>query len=333
MQALVSVIVPIYNVAPYILRCLESIAAQSYQPIECLLIDDCGTDDSISLTEQFISEYKGDIRFSILHHEQNKGLSCARNTGMKAANGDYIYFLDSDDAITSDCIETLMKLMQKYPDADYVQGEIISGGQELMKGHTDADVPEYCNNKKLLEKIILSKTHRTAWNRLFKHTFLLEHSLFFPVGILMEDHYWNYFVAKQVHAVAFAHKSIYYYYNNVGSLINSPSKESLIKRYSSYIVVVNDLIADMLQRSDLQQCHRTYVAEALTYCMKNLSQLNYISHWMIFWKFTWCLSWKLRNKFSWYRLFYLLCMMPPLCFMISINGWRWRLREFIAWKL
>ena len=102
MQPLVSIIVPIFNVAPYIMRCLQSIDSQTYRPIECILIDDCCTDNSIQLTEQFINQYNGAILFTIIRHQQKGGPSAARNTGLKKAIGEYIYFMDSDDAITPD---------------------------------------------------------------------------------------------------------------------------------------------------------------------------------------------------------------------------------------
>ena len=90
MEQIVSIIIPVYNVASYIKRCLQSVGAQSHKNLECILIDDCGTDGSIHFAEQFIKEYSGEIRFNILRHKHNCGLSAARNTGMKAANGDYI---------------------------------------------------------------------------------------------------------------------------------------------------------------------------------------------------------------------------------------------------
>lgn len=329
----VSIIIPIYNVAAYIIRCLQSVAAQTYYDIECILIDDCGTDNSIQLTKQYINQYSGAIHFSIVQHLQNMGLSAARNTGLKKATGEYIYFMDSDDAITPDCIEILTNLAEKYPNADYIQGDIVTGNEQLMTGNTDPDVPEFCDEKQLLEAIILCKTHRTAWNRLIKRSFLFDNSLFFPIGLLMEDHYWTYFVAKSAQAVVFTHKGTYLYYNNKNSLVNSPSKESIIKRYSSYISVSDAIISNMLQRNDIQQCHRTYVGEAFAFCMVNLAHLHSLYHWFIFWRFTWSTAWKVRTKFTWKRMLFFFYMMPPLCFMIQIKGWRWRLRQYIARKI
>ena len=330
---IVSIVVPVYNVAPYITRCLQSIASQTYHNIECILIDDCGSDESIPLAERFINDYKGHCIFSIVHHERNQGLSGARNTGMRTAIGDYVYFLDSDDAITPDCIESLVNLAIRYPNADYIQGDTVKGTDDLMGGLIEPDIPEYCDDKNLLETIILCKTHRTAWNRLIKRSFLLSNSLFFPFGLIMEDHYWTYFVAKKVNAIAICRKETYYYYKNNESIVHSPSKTSLVKRYSSYIAVSEAIINDMLQRNDTQPCHSKYVGEAIVFCMRNLAQLHSLQHWWAFWMFTCRTAYQLRTKITWRRFCLFICMMPPICFMTDIEAWRWRIRHYIIAKI
>ena len=108
----VSVIVPVYNVEQYIKRCLKSILDQSWQDFEILCVDDCGQDQSISIIEQMQKEYPQKIK--ILYGEQNMGLGAARDRGMKAASGEYIAFIDSDDYVTDDYIMTLYSLIEKY---------------------------------------------------------------------------------------------------------------------------------------------------------------------------------------------------------------------------
>jgi len=333
MQPLVSIIIPMYNVAPYITRCLQSINSQTYQHIECLLIDDCSTDESLHLAKQFLAKNSGEIHFSIIRHERNMGLSAARNTGIITATGDYIYFVDSDDAITPDCIETLICLSYKYPDADYIQGNLATGADDINIGDIAPEVPEFCNKKDVLEDIILCKSHRTAWNRLLKVKFLLDNSLFFPVGLVMEDHYWTYFVAKKTKSAAFCRKGTYYYYKNSGSIINSPSKTWLINRYSSYISISETIISDLLLRHDIQPCHSRYVGEAIVLCMVNLARLYSLYHWLIFWKFAFHTAWRLRRHITWRRLCLFIDMMPPYCFLTNNKGWRWRLRQYIIAKI
>ena len=79
----VSIVVPVYNVAPYIAECIQSVMHQSWQgALECIFVDDCGTDDSMAVVEKELQEYQGAIDFRILHHERNRGLSAARNRSL-----------------------------------------------------------------------------------------------------------------------------------------------------------------------------------------------------------------------------------------------------------
>ena len=92
-QPSISIIVPVYNVEPYVEECIHSVMRQTYTgPMECIVVDDCGTDNSMAVVEGLIANYKGPISFKVLHHKHNRGLSAARNTGMDAATGDYYFF-------------------------------------------------------------------------------------------------------------------------------------------------------------------------------------------------------------------------------------------------
>ena len=123
----ISIIIPIYNVEEYITECLQSVMRQTYKgEIECILVDDCGTDNSIAVAERHIADYKGPIEFRVLHHVRNRGLSAARNTGTDAATGDYIYYLDSDDYISDDCLEVLAEPLKKR------EYEMILGDLEMF---------------------------------------------------------------------------------------------------------------------------------------------------------------------------------------------------------
>ena len=101
----VSIIIPIYNVAKYVTACLNSVFNQTYKDLEVILIDDCGQDNSMEIVHNFVESHPQPFPIRILYHKQNRGLSAARNTGISAAEGDFIYFLDSDDTIASNCIE------------------------------------------------------------------------------------------------------------------------------------------------------------------------------------------------------------------------------------
>ena len=85
-MAKISILIPIYNVENYIIRCLNSVIEQTYRgPLECILVDDCGNDNSISLVKKFLDSYSGNVKFRILHHDHNRGLAAARNTAVENA--------------------------------------------------------------------------------------------------------------------------------------------------------------------------------------------------------------------------------------------------------
>ena len=100
----ISVIIPVYNVEQYIARCLDSILAQSFQDFEIVIVDDCGTDNSMIIVEQYISK---DDRFVVCHNKQNMGPMWARREGYLNARGEYFVFCDSDDYLLPDSLELL----------------------------------------------------------------------------------------------------------------------------------------------------------------------------------------------------------------------------------
>lgn len=113
---MVTVIVPVYNTAPYLPRCINSILCQSFQRIELLLIDDGSTDNSLDICNQYREK---DQRIKVFHKE-NGGVCSARNKGLKEMQGDFFMFLDSDDAIEKNIIEDTMNCFMQYPQADMI---------------------------------------------------------------------------------------------------------------------------------------------------------------------------------------------------------------------
>ena len=120
----ISVIIPIYNVEKYVERCILSIMNQTYtESVECIVVNDCTPDNSMKIVERLVADYKGTIQFKLFHHEHNKGIAAVRNTGLYAASGDYILYIDSDDYCEPDMLEKMYaKAMEGNADvviADY----------------------------------------------------------------------------------------------------------------------------------------------------------------------------------------------------------------------
>lgn len=331
-MAEVSIIIPVYNVAKYIRRCLESVVSQTYQKIECILVDDCGTDNSMIIVKDFINHYQGEICFKAVHHSHNLGLSAARNTGIRVSTGKYLYFLDSDDSITPDCIETLLFLFSKYPDISFSQGNILKENGEISTYGFNHSIPEYIHDKEDIYKFLLSKITTSAWNRLISRDFIIENSLYFPVGMIHEDMYWIYFVAKHTTAAAFSLKGTYTYFINEGSLITSISREKRIARYSSRLEASWIYMEDIDQFTS-SKYQRQYLSTNLLSCLTELIQLSSFHHWFVFWKAILAMAIKYYHHFSIFRLCFLILLFPPACFFSGHEKCRWRIQQSIVPKL
>jgi len=247
----VSIIIPVYNVSVYIERCMDSVLCQTYSDIECIFVDDCSPDNSMELIFKKISLYSGNISFISIQHAQNKGLSGARNSGIKASTGDYLYFLDSDDEIPEHGIEELVRLAEKYPDVDIVQGssEVIENGRSNKMYRLKGTLPEFSENHFWLKKNVLERVliPVTAWNKLIRRRFIIENKMFFKEGLIHEDEHWTFFAAKSVKSMAFCKVPTYRHYIHEGTIMTSDSKKSISSWFSIIDDFVNGMDADMLR--------------------------------------------------------------------------------------
>ena len=209
----VSIIIPIFKVEKYIKRCLESVVSQDYSDIECILVNDCSPDDSFSIAKDFVDNYTGHISFSLVSHNINKGLSEARNTGINQSKGNYIYFLDSDDAIPYDAISTLVKTAVDYNLPEIVYGRTI--GVQLDGSHSEVDSPNlksFIGNENILLGNLNNEWTRIACNKLIRKDLFFIHKTYFEPGLLNEDELWSFEVSTYINSLIFCDKVTYLYY-------------------------------------------------------------------------------------------------------------------------
>lgn len=248
----VSIIIPVYNVENYIADCLHSVMNQTVtEGVECILVDDCGDDSSMEFAERLISQYSGNIKFSILHHKKNKGLSGARNTGMSAAVGKYLYFLDSDDEITDDCIESLYSRVIEE-DFDVVIGDykVIGSSERFQKlamstgtSYKEDEIPWSYEHGKWMQ---------VAWNKLYRTTFIRNESLEFKEGLIHEDELWSLEVAAVAKKICGVNKETYIYKIRDNSITtastasNTRKAHTLVTIYKEYFdfLLVRGLITN-----------------------------------------------------------------------------------------
>lgn len=207
---LISIIIPVYNVEKYIAECLDSVVAQTYKgDIECIIVNDCTPDNSMSVVKDFIDSYSGDIAFSIINHAQNRGLSAARNTGINAAKGDYIYLLDSDDLIIPDCIELLAAPLE-YKEYEMVVADIVTFGDERYCPRLELSRGEYLHDE-IIESYMKRLFFPMAVNKLCNRSFLLNNGILFKEGILHEDELWSFILAYSLNTMYVIDKETYRY--------------------------------------------------------------------------------------------------------------------------
>ena len=216
----ISVVIPVYNVEEYISECLFSVIRQTYKgAVECIIVDDCGTDKSIALAREIIQSQTSAITFQIIRHTRNRGLSAARNTGTEAARGEYIYYLDSDDYLPETCLEQLASplLAQRY---DMVIGRVMGSNQK-----TDENPYVIQGNEAVFRTYYVDKKiYPTAWNRLFRKDLFVRYDWSFPEGLLQEDEFWNYKVFTTLTNLVLMPQETYFYRVRPNSIITTVSK-------------------------------------------------------------------------------------------------------------
>lgn len=213
---LVSIIVPVYNVESTFARCLASLRAQTYQNLEIILIDDGSTDRSGELCDEAAG---ADARVQVIH-QNNQGLSAARNAGLDIIHGDFVMFVDSDDTVEPDTIEALSSLIQKTK----AQLAICSFAEVFPSGARKPFVSEsdqtqvYDTATALTHMLCEDGFTMSAWGKLYARE--LFRDVRFPVGKLYEDVGTTYKTVLDCTKIAFLPQAKYNYYQNTGSIIH-----------------------------------------------------------------------------------------------------------------
>ncbi|MET9881924.1 bifunctional glycosyltransferase family 2 protein/CDP-glycerol:glycerophosphate glycerophosphotransferase [Streptomyces sp. NPDC006430] len=180
-----SIVVPVYNVELYLDECLESIAAQTFEDFECVLVDDGSTDTSAVIAKAFAAR---DKRFRVVMQE-NAGLGAARNVGARhiSKDSEFLAFVDSDDTMPDYAYERLIAALDETG-SDFAAGNVKrfrSVGMQQSWGHRVAFAKTQL--KTHISKFPALVTDRTAWNKVYRRSFWNEHGFQYPEGILYED--------------------------------------------------------------------------------------------------------------------------------------------------
>lgn len=185
MDALISIVVPVYKVEKYLKKCVESLINQTYKAIEIILVNDGSPDLCPKLCDEYAVK---DKRISVIHKE-NGGLSDARNTGLREAKGEYVLFVDSDDFIDLNTCERFEKFIgPNKPDIIVGNARKIDGNQVVTMSHTFNSYGKMITGKQYLKNELSSGTmYMAVCLNLYNKSYLLVNQFKFKVGILHED--------------------------------------------------------------------------------------------------------------------------------------------------
>lgn len=236
MKELISVIVPVYNVVPYLSKCVESICGQSFSDLEIILVDDGSTDCSGTICDEW---GRRDPRIRVIH-KKNGGLSDARNAGIDIAAGQWLMFIDSDDTITPDTVEQLYRAAAAHD----CQIAVCN----MVRIYDDAETEPFYNP--VSELTVWDGLQRfetlkqpSACNKLFRADLFRE--VRFPKGIYYEDTFVYHILAHRANRIALTGHDGYYYLSRRESILGQPTYTD---RYFDFIEAVHARMTYLLEQ-------------------------------------------------------------------------------------
>lgn len=212
MDKLASIIIPVYNVEPYLKECLDSVLNQNYKNLEILVVDDGSTDQSGSICDSYCYDPR-----VIVFHQPNGGPSVARNTALNHASGEYIFFVDSDDFIQPDMVSKAVASLEEN-NADIVifgHIEIYGNGHEEIRFPNDPGL----STIEIQKRLISDEMENYSCNKAFRSYLWKDRR--FPTGIRFEDLATIPHVAKSAKKIVTLHELLYYYRIHDSSYIHA----------------------------------------------------------------------------------------------------------------
>ena len=237
-----SIIVPIYNVEKYIGSLVNSLVKQTNKNFEVIFIDDGSTDESIQILKEIMAGSEQEFSFKLLQ-QVNQGLSSARNIGILNATGEYIFFLDSDDEIEINFVETILTSCYKYSQPDtliFDHSSIDEFGNALDSNYGHGSIyrqKDLCTSEQILTALSKGEIPGTAWSFVTKRSVIEKHDLLFSVGKNFEDNNFTpkvFYFSKNIVVISLR---LYRYRKRPGSIMSNHQEFS-----DDAIFVIYDLL-------------------------------------------------------------------------------------------
>ena len=229
---LVSVLIPVYNVAQYLPKCLDSIVNQTYQQLQVVVVDDGSSDNSLSIVKDYAAKYP----FVEVYHQENAGVAAARNNLLSHVKGDYILFVDSDDWLELDMIEFLISKIERY------KVDVVTCGMVVNDTAVRKEYKQECWNQEVtIQKFLFHKElSGSLWNKLVLTSLL--HNVVFHCGIsygVDALFCWKFF--QNISSLLYTDRQLYHYRMNQASI--SHQSWNLDKKgtdHKAWAVIVSD---------------------------------------------------------------------------------------------
>ena len=254
MEALVSIIIPMYNVEKYIDECIKSVINQTYKNLEIILINDGSTDSSYDICKKY-SEAEDRI---VLINKENGGAASAKNFGLKIAKGDYITFVDSDDFIQYDMIEYMVNEIEKTK-ADIIQCDFINLYKD-SKVISKLDITEDTISSQMFLKLFLTEWKNSLfWNKLFKKEVIKE--VYFKEGRCIDDEFFTYKCVINSESITISNKIVYNYRMRKSGVMKSEnSQKQILRDRIDYLMERYNIVSDIYKDLD-----KEFLEHMLTY--------------------------------------------------------------------
>lgn len=234
----VSIIIPLYNAEAYIERCLRSVIGQSHRDLEVIVVDDASSDNSVEIVEKFVN-FHPNVR--LIRHKTNQGSMLSRRDGYEAAQGNFIMFVDADDALPDDAVKKLVNI-EKDTDADIIVGTIEKIYVDGHKEYIVSEVKDDATSKDIIEALLTQKLKNSLCGKLYKIDLFRNDKLQnFEKMTISEDGCLFYQLAKLTNKIVTKNEITYCYYENK----SSSSHRIYGIRQIENIIVANKLMYDI----------------------------------------------------------------------------------------
>ena len=228
-MVLVSIIIPVYNTEMYLRRCIESLLSQTLSDIEIIAIDDGSTDGSGEILDSYQRQYADKIQ---VYHQENAGISAARNRGISLAEGKYIAFIDSDDSIEPQFCQVLIEKIES-DELDMVICDFF----EISPNERKRKIMPEAKECTVFEKPhLLFDINTSPWNKLYRKEFLVKNEISFPRGIKYEDAVFLHEIMAKHAKIGCVREALVNYF------IHSESESTVIKKNVFDIFKILDII-------------------------------------------------------------------------------------------